>query len=324
MSSAPPPRKRPRTEDQDAEETDNEAAVKRDEELWFEDGTVVLAAGNVEFCVYKGLLADRSPVFKDMFAFPQPRSPPAEPTDLPRVNLPDSAEDIRELLRMLLPDKQSRLYSRKQPSFHALSACVRLGHKYQIDHILDEAMAFIRKAYPKDFPSYLERTVFSEEYAIGAVNLAQLIGACDVLPVAFLDCCTLFGTDLVWGFLRPDGTREMLSPRNLAFAIEAKDRLMRENARRLHRMTKFKPSSKCSGGDGCLAAEVFAMPLDEDDWQAGLSARVLAPWGLSVPDGKICDACVKAWEEQVLAYRQDVWNRLPQILGMVVDDWGTG
>ena len=106
--SSPPTRKRPRIDDQDAEETDNEAAVKRDEELWFEDGTVVLVAGNVEFCVYKGLLADRSPVFKDMFSFPQPHSPPAEPADLPRVNLPDSAEDVRELLRMLLPDKQSR------------------------------------------------------------------------------------------------------------------------------------------------------------------------------------------------------------------------
>ena len=95
-------------DDPDVEESRSEAVVKRDEELWFEDGTVVLVAGNVEFCIYKGLLADRSPVFKDMFAFPQPHAPSAEPSERPRVRLPDSPEDIRELLRMLLPDKQSR------------------------------------------------------------------------------------------------------------------------------------------------------------------------------------------------------------------------
>ena len=214
----------------------------------------------------------------------------------------------------------ARLYSGRKPSFHALSACIRLGHKYQVDHIVDDAMAFIRKAYPKDFPSYLERTMFRQEHAIGVVNLAHLVGATDVLPVAFLDCCALVSKNLVWGFLRPDGTREMLGPHDLARCVEAKDHLMRETVRRLYRMTRFKPSPKCDG-DECLAEEAFATPLDEHDWRGGVSTRVLAPWGLSVKDGQLCDACVRAWEDQVLAYRQDVWNRLPRILGLVVDDW---
>ncbi len=70
---SPSARKRPRIDDPDSEEYEDGAAVnlKRDEEpLWFEDGTVVLVSDNVELCIYKGPLADRSLVFKDMAAFP--------------------------------------------------------------------------------------------------------------------------------------------------------------------------------------------------------------------------------------------------------------
>ncbi|KAJ2989084.1 hypothetical protein NUW54_g1873 [Trametes sanguinea] len=51
----------------------------RDEEFWYDDGTIILIARNVEFRIYKGILAEHSPVFKDMFSFPQP--PPAPNTD---------------------------------------------------------------------------------------------------------------------------------------------------------------------------------------------------------------------------------------------------
>lgn len=217
-----------------------------------------------------------------------------------------------------------RLYSRRKPSFHALSACIRLGHKYQIDHVVDEALTFLRQAYPKDFPSYLSRSMFREEHAVGAVNLARLVGAADILPVVLLDCCALFGVDLVQGFVRPDGTHEALTTPELAICAEGKGRLVRENVYQLRRVTKFKPSPKCEGGT-CVAVEAFAKPLDEHDWQAGLGARILAPWGPSVSDGEICAPCLKAWEDQVMTYRQGVWNRLPDILGIdTPDGWVKG
>ncbi|KAI1795381.1 hypothetical protein LXA43DRAFT_882046 [Ganoderma leucocontextum] len=250
----------------------------RDEELWFEDGTVALVAGNVEFCFYKDLLEDQSPVFRDMFASPQPSTPPGEPSECARVHLSDSAEDVRELLRMLLPDKQARLYSWRRLTFDALSACIRLGHKYQLDHIVDEAMTFVRKAYPKDFASYLERSTLHPEQAIGVVNLARLIGADDVLPLAIVDCCALSGTDLIQGLVRADGTREVLSSHDLALCFDAKGSLIRENARRLRRVTEFKPSRECDGR-GCVAEVALATPPDEHDWCMGLTPRVLVPWG---------------------------------------------
>lgn len=43
----------------------------RDSELWFDDGTIVLVAQSVEFCVYRGQLARRFDVFKEFNTFPQ-------------------------------------------------------------------------------------------------------------------------------------------------------------------------------------------------------------------------------------------------------------
>ena len=43
--------------------------VTKDKEFWFNDGTVILVAQDVEFCIYKGILAEHSPVFSDMFWF---------------------------------------------------------------------------------------------------------------------------------------------------------------------------------------------------------------------------------------------------------------
>ena len=57
-----------RTEPSQPEE---EGRTEQDPEFWFKDGNILLVAGGVEFKVYRGVLVDRSPVFRDMFALPQ-------------------------------------------------------------------------------------------------------------------------------------------------------------------------------------------------------------------------------------------------------------
>lgn len=85
---------------------------QRDAEFWFGDGTVILVAGDVEFRIYKGLLADYSPVFKTMFAKQHPVRP--MPIDechsipCPVVRLKDSPYDLRHILRAYVSRKQTR------------------------------------------------------------------------------------------------------------------------------------------------------------------------------------------------------------------------
>lgn len=76
---------------------------EHDEELWYPDGNIILVARGVAFRVYRGWLAARSEVFKDLFSFPQPKGPGICSNDgCPIVAVYDSPEDLRYFLRALM------------------------------------------------------------------------------------------------------------------------------------------------------------------------------------------------------------------------------
>ncbi len=105
-------RKRARMEaEQEAAEgamDDSEAeGLQRDEEFWFDDGTIILAARKVAFKIYKRPLSEHSPVFKDMLSLPQPEESRSGPC--PLIHLEDDApEDLRHVFRVLMPGKTLR------------------------------------------------------------------------------------------------------------------------------------------------------------------------------------------------------------------------
>lgn len=85
---------------------------KRDEEFWFEDGTIILIVQEIEFRIYKGLLASQSPVFKDVLSLPQTTLPLLACKDgtspCAEVCLPDSARDWRAVLRLMMPTQNAK------------------------------------------------------------------------------------------------------------------------------------------------------------------------------------------------------------------------
>ena len=74
------------------------SAFHRSVDIWFKDGNVVLVAQGVAFKVFGGILAQSSPVFADMFEFPQPAATAETMEGCSIVHMPDSAEDLRYLL----------------------------------------------------------------------------------------------------------------------------------------------------------------------------------------------------------------------------------
>lgn len=66
--------------------------------IWFEDGNIILQTDTALFRVYKGLLAARSSVFKDMLTFPPPPEGNLMLDGCPVVRLYDSSEDVRYFL----------------------------------------------------------------------------------------------------------------------------------------------------------------------------------------------------------------------------------
>jgi hypothetical protein len=73
----------------------------RCEELWYEDGTVVLRAGNFLYRVYSGMLSRESAFFRSMFSLPQAGDGGERYEGLPFVHLPDHEYEVTEFLKAI-------------------------------------------------------------------------------------------------------------------------------------------------------------------------------------------------------------------------------
>ena len=114
----------PRTED------GIQKTLQPDDEFWMEDGNLVLIARDVEFRVYKGPLIANSPVFKDMLSLPQPEGSSSSRCTCGHapalVHVSDSPEDLRHLLRALVPGKTPRCAAFVSPKWSL--ACLSDRH----------------------------------------------------------------------------------------------------------------------------------------------------------------------------------------------------
>ncbi|KAI0819799.1 hypothetical protein BC628DRAFT_1331968 [Trametes gibbosa] len=329
-------RKRARTsstdDDKDSERSSRSSSVPgvastRDEEFWYGDGNIILIARDVEFRVYRGLLSDHSPVFKDMFSLPQPDDTPVSVDSstgysCPVVHLSDSPEDLRHILRVHMPRSVVSPFMSEAPSFDSISASIRLGHKYQMSNLVDHAVEYLKTYYTTDFATWNysdhnHPVGFEEVLAIGVVNLARLVGQPSLLPTALLTCCGLSGEKIVRGFEREDGSREQLTVDDISLCFDAHPRLVQESVRIALTIMKTSPSDKCANAAECN--KIFRRMVRTLDQRA----EAITHYDLYFTDvdmfkdsEKLCQVCWTRMNERDRCLRQATWFKLPQLLGI--------
>ncbi|RPD58527.1 hypothetical protein L226DRAFT_489948 [Lentinus tigrinus ALCF2SS1-7] len=310
----------------------------RDADFWLDDGTVILVAGNVEFRVYGGILAHHSPVLKGLFSRPETtrlltfNGHDQSAMSCPVVHLSDSPEDIRELLRAYMPRDAASMYHPEVPSFDAVSASIRLGHKYEIVSLYDQSLEFLRRHFPSNFDDFgqFDQWVpagWDMEEAIGVVNLASLIGEHLLLPVALLVCTTL-GDHIVRGYERANGTQEHLTIDDQALVIKARMEIRKARVAALFSTLCPSPAKTCKTVSDCRSAlrkAVYSLHSTIDDWlgdkddpfntyQEYIKGRKL----------ELCHVCEVMVNARADAESQKLWNRLPLLLGIQVPGWPGG
>lgn len=77
----------------------------RVQDLWFDDGNLILKAENSLFRIYSGFLAARSSVFRDMLAFPPPTEGNATLEGCPVVFVYDAPIDLTHFLRAIFDSR---------------------------------------------------------------------------------------------------------------------------------------------------------------------------------------------------------------------------
>ncbi|KAH9856212.1 hypothetical protein C2E23DRAFT_722714 [Lenzites betulinus] len=312
------------------------STVKRDSELWFDDGNLILVTGNVEFKVYRGPLIAHSPIFKDMLSLPQPSEPDQSSENAcPVIPLHDSADDLRHALRVFVPGNSLRsVAGATEPTYDEVAACIRIGHKYQIDELVQRNITFLQKLYPSDYNSFLATRrnhrppSFTRAHAIGVVNLARLVNVPSLIPIALMECCTI-GANIVHGLLHADGTREMLTPEDLGRCFVGRARMGQASARIAHQMFRQTVARGCRR-PACCQRVLLRLLTELGDGRIELVSNIdwWASWTEYV-DGKdedreLCGRCYRMLDEdRPMQLQREVWGVLPTMMGLPqMEDWG--
>ncbi|KAI0753681.1 hypothetical protein C8Q74DRAFT_330261 [Fomes fomentarius] len=313
------------------------AQATPDDEFWFYDGNIILVADNVKFRVYKGLLASRSGVFRDMFSLPQPSSPTCtsidKETGCPFTVLDDSPDTFRHILRVCMPPSKSSLFEVQHPSFETIWACIHLGDKYDMSHIYEQAHGYLKHYFPSEFSRWNQLRVtmrppgFRKSDAIGVVNLALgKLGDCTILPVALLACTTLDGKLLVEGVFREDGIRETLDRKTLATCVGAKEKVFRATQKtRLDILTcKGLPPACQSSKENLRCTSAFERLFEKAIRNVTDLGRNPVPKLCDMFESDLSDACKDCRMDFIhreLVERIRLWNRLPELFEADFPGW---
>ncbi|KAH9835467.1 uncharacterized protein C8Q71DRAFT_797587 [Rhodofomes roseus] len=300
--------------DSDTVELNQVTGFTRDEEIWYDDGNIVLVAGNVGFRVYRGLLAKRSEVFNDLFTVPQPQDSWLV-YGCPVVHLSDTPDALRELLGVLLCGK--RYIWRSDIELDLLSYRIRLAHKYGIEDLLAESVRQLKQLFPATLDAWRDLERHDSPRAITAINLAHLTNTPSVLPSALYVCCLLANHHLLDGAPHPDGTVNMLGREDLLRCMKAKVQFVRRLTNDIHNMSLPAANiANCTSAGMCsLAFHNFKnAALPRYDLLDTFRKREY-----NVNYTALCEACIALLQSKMAQSEENLWAKLPRFFDLPVD-----
>ncbi|KAJ3528880.1 hypothetical protein NMY22_g9225 [Coprinellus aureogranulatus] len=303
---------------------------ERSEAVWMEDGNIILQAENVQFKVHRSVLSKHSPVFADLFKVPQPGN---EPTvdGCPIVELHDHAEDLKHVLLMLYCDP---LYFMPSDRLHFLvvAAMMRLGKKYEIDHLREQALARLKREFPCTLAEYNELDTrdwthflfpYDETYDTGhkmklsMVNLAHECNLNTILPALYFtficsNIATLFDTQ----------ENHLTIPYHaMSRCMVARASLCEARLKKVHGWVRqVGTSAVCRSPQGCLANSrlILQSMLDDPLYLTDL----FYDWADFIDDlpedqqdiiHQLCDPCLVVAKASHRQAREKVWASLPAL-----------
>ena len=223
------------------------------------------------------------------------------------------------------------LYEERNPSYHEISAAIRLGAKYKIPELSSQSLAYLKRYFPSSFDSWDALSVkgppgWETVEDIGAINLARFTGELSVLPSAFVACicATPETTGLGHGILREDGTREHLSPDDLTVCFNGKTSLRAAAITAFLRAIRPIVSRDCIAPSACKRALREVLLRLEEHIDGLFSGNPFAGYESSLEARgslAICSSCTLMVHARSAKERKDVWDRLPELLGVDVPGW---
>ncbi|KAI5896346.1 uncharacterized protein SCHCODRAFT_02745347 [Schizophyllum commune H4-8] len=304
------PAKRARTEDESE-------PVVCCEELWYDDGNLVLQAERTQFRVHRSILCKQSIVFRDMKeASCTSAAGSANVDGCPVVELQDSAEAIRYMLRCMY---DTGILERPPTNTEILLA-LRMGHKYLISTLFEYAASYMHRLFPSHLADYeADGSLFSsaDRDPFEFLAIARSTGLETVIPAL----CLSYLRDLDPGDLAKSVKDHTLSPEDGFMLLFARNKILDctllycfKWALDQHRHPRCVSVAACD--QECL---VFRDRVSDETYLEAaidLEHGFLAPWDDLALQVKLCPACKRKAERMHEEGRGKFWKDLPSFFGL--------
>ncbi|KAJ7765622.1 hypothetical protein B0H16DRAFT_1523676 [Mycena metata] len=305
---------------------DIDKTLTRVDELWFFDGGLVVQAEQSLYRVSGGILAARSPVFKDMLSLTQP--PDAETIDgCPVVRLPDRAVDVTCFFRAIFDSSFFEPHPRLVHLHHVFSI-LHLSNKYSIDYLLRRALTHLASVYPTTLSGYYEDGRLSSLSGpadddilasnVATIQVAREVNALWILPSAFYHLASTDGAvvDRILQCVVYGNRPAKLSDEDRILFLKSSMQIYRELIFALRFLNSPHVIPGCTGTK--CTSERSRLFVNYCTALAYLGAcdrlELFHPWK-NLLDG-CCQVCIAHSKTAVENDRQAFWDKLPEICGL--------
>ncbi|KAJ7289298.1 hypothetical protein C8J57DRAFT_1114940 [Mycena rebaudengoi] len=294
------------------------AELQKEGSLWFSTEVVILQAGTRIFRVFAAILKEKSSVFADMFALPQPPTDAETLEGFPVIKLHDDPAEVAVFLRALFDSSFFMPYPTTVDSSHVLGI-LRLSHKYDVPYLRRRALQHLNSVLPTtllESDADVEFNLnFTDDDKLGfnivAIKVASEIGASWLLPIAYSNVCTFDIADIV-----ASPPWHALGKAERTVCLVSYVAQMKSGKRVLEFLSR---PSNCINRAQCNTARLRAhLDFDLSRLTDPIDFWSYEDWD-NLEEAGMCSACLDTAKVTHAAARGNVWDEIPKIFGL--PDW---
>ncbi|PPR05802.1 hypothetical protein CVT26_010152 [Gymnopilus dilepis] len=329
MENAERPSAKRRRSDAAGPGGDASSTPTRSSDYWFDSGDVVLEAEGVQFRVHRDVLARHSRIFSDTFGMPQGEGSPQDVLvdDCPIVGLSEKSSEIKYLLSIFYDNMKAHDWRKRLPISH-ISILLRLGKKYEIDYLVEEARKRLLADHPAKLSEwdgmlprqYKEIEQGNVDPCIEVIVLGHEQGLESILPSAYLRLAHAYTLEAILEFRFPSQLR-------LAFRVNCavgREAIITEAEDRrkswFSEINKLLPTTGCTALSRHMYSSPSPCPTSHSQtaenfplWSKATfhsDVNKFAPLTEVYLKG-LCPVCAKAVKAKYDGIRSEMWQRLP-------------
>ncbi|EKM58594.1 uncharacterized protein PHACADRAFT_171872 [Phanerochaete carnosa HHB-10118-sp] len=303
---------------------------ERSKDLWFDDGSVIVAAKDRAFKVHASVLMLRSEVFKELLNGPALAQLPEKLEGCPVLRVEDEGRDFEYLLAIIYNGGNSL---RPPIDYTEFRVVVAVAVKYKVKEIINEPIYRLSQVFPTgsvddwdpDLRPDGDKTPIAlvRDDCIDVLSIARLLNMNSILPLVFYTCCNIEEMAAIsWGVNHGDGPEfGHISEEDLHTYLEGRQALMKETKK----LAGY--PANCTTRPQCLLTfqNLSFAALDADFYHEPSPINGMDAWldtAKEKPNAKPCRHCDKVLRKFINGRREEAWCKLGDIF--CIAEWPAG